>query len=324
MSRDFAKRYWFLAVLILLIPVGLWAPETGLAIKQQGSIIPILVGLMLGISGFSMDTSSLVRQAFNYKAILPVLLGTYLVAPTAAYGLALWLAPEGNAYFLPAMMIMAAQAGTLASALALTMMAGGNRELALVATVLSNTLTVLLTPLILNMAVDQSVQFNVLDMVLRMCLLVVLPIVLGQLLRPVLWERAESIRPALKVAPQIIILLFVYVGFASGGEELQQNRELVLRFLLACAILHGLLLGFMAGVTGLLRLHWPDRTAAILCGSQKTLPNGIYVWSHFFPANPYGAVPLVLYHLFQLIVDTLLVSKLEALNESESDEVGKG
>ena len=70
----------------------------------------------------------------------------------------------------------------------------------------------------------------------------------------------------------------------------------------------------MVLVSGMLKLSWPDRTAVILCGSQKTLPNGIYIWSHFFPTNPYGAVPLVLYHLFQLIVDTLLVSKLEKLN----------
>ena len=176
----------------------------------------MFVGLMLGLSGFSMDTSSLVRQAFNWRAIVPVLASTFVLAPAAAYGLALWLRPEGDPHFLPAIMIMAAQAGTLASALALTMMAGGNRELALVVTVLSNSLTVLLTPFILERAVGGTVQFNTSAMVLRMFLIVLLPILIGQLLRPKLWERTESVRPALKVAPQLIILLFVYAGFASG------------------------------------------------------------------------------------------------------------
>ena len=240
---------------------------------------------------------------------MPVLASTFVLAPVAAYGLALWWRPEGDPHFLPAIMIMAAQAGTLASALALTMMAGGNRELALVVTVLSNSLTVLLTPFILERAVGATVQFNTSAMVLRMFLIVLLPILIGQLLRPKLWERTESVRPALKVAPQLIILLFVYAGFASG-----QGGELLLWVLAACVALHVILLGVMAVVSGLLKLSWPDRTAVILCGSQKTLPNGIYIWSHFFPANPYGAVPLVLYHLFQLIVDTLLVSKFEKLN----------
>ncbi|MDG2213503.1 MAG: bile acid:sodium symporter, partial [Verrucomicrobiota bacterium] len=67
------------------------------------------------------------------------------------------------------------------------------------------------------------------------------------------------------------------------------------------------------------RLEWRERTAVILCGSQKTLPNGIYVWNNFFQANPYGAVPLVLYHLFQLVVDTLLVPKFEERNPGQND-----
>ena len=314
MNGDFIKRYWFLTVLLCLIPVGLWAPGPGLYIKEQGHIIPVFVGLMLGLSGFSMDTSSLVRQAFNWRAIAPVLASTFVLAPVTAYGLALWLRPEGDPHFLPAIMIMAAQAGTLASALALTMMARGNRELALVVTVLSNSLTVLLTPFILERAVGATVQFNTSAMVLRMFLIVLLPILIGQLLRPKFWERTESVRPALKLAPQLIILLFVYAGFASGADKLRHGGELLLRFLAACVALHVILLGVMAVVSGLLKLSWPDRTAVVLCGSQKTLPNGIYIWSQFFPANPYGAVPLVLYHLFQLIVDTLLVSKFEKLN----------
>ena len=314
MNGDYVKRYWFLAALLCLIPVGLWAPGPGLYIKEQGHIIPVFVGLMLGLSGFSMDTSSLVRQAFNWRASVPVLASTFVLAPAAAYGLALWLRPEGDPHFLPAIMIMAAQAGTLASALALTMMAGGNRELALVVTVLSNSLTVLLTPFILERAVGGTVQFNTSAMVLRMFLIVLLPILIGQLLRPKLWERTESVRPALKVAPQLIILLLVYAGFASGADKLRQGGELLLRFLAACVALHVILLGVMAVMSGLLKLSWPDRTAVVLCGSQKTLPNGIYIWSHFFPANPYGAVPLLLYHLFQLIVDTLLVSRFEKLN----------
>lgn len=38
------------------------------------------------------------------------------------------------------------------------------------------------------------------------------------------------------------------------------------------------------------------------------------MWNNFFQTNPYGAVPLVLYHLFQLVVDTLLVPKFEQRN----------
>ena len=142
MSRDFLGRHWFLVALILLIPVGMLAPGFGIAIKQNRWTIPLFVGIMLGIAGFTMDTSQLVRQSVNLRAIVPVLFCTYILAPSAAYGLGRLFAPHGDVNFITAMMIMAAQAGSLASAIALTMMSGGNRELALVCTLLSNCLTV--------------------------------------------------------------------------------------------------------------------------------------------------------------------------------------
>ena len=138
MDREFVKRYWFLAGLILLIPVGILTPDAGIKIKDSGWVIPVFVGVMLCIAGFTMDTSSLIKQASNFRALLPVLASIYFFSPIAAFGLAKLFAPTGNENFLPAMMIMAAQAGSLASAIALTMLSGGNRELALICTVMSN------------------------------------------------------------------------------------------------------------------------------------------------------------------------------------------
>ena len=314
MDRDFIKRYWFLAALILLIPVGIFAPNAGLVLKKSNWVIPVFVGTMLGIAGFTMDTSRLVKQATNVRAVLPVLASIYVIAPTAAYGLAKLFAPEDDAEFIAAMMIMAAQAGSLASAIALTMMAGGNRELALICTVMSSVLTFLLTPLILHFSVGLQEDFPVKELMIRMGYVVLAPIILGQVLRQFIWEQTKSIQPVIRVVPQFIILMFVYIGFASGSEKLRDDLDIVLRFLAACILLHLLLLGFNTLISGILRLKWPERTAMIMCGSQKTLPNGMDVWKKSFGENEYGAVPLVLYHLFQLLTDTLLVSRFEKLN----------
>jgi predicted Na+-dependent transporter len=246
--------------------------------------------------------------------VLPVLASIYVIAPTAAYGLAKLFAPEDDAEFIVAMMIMAAQAGSLASAIALTMMAGGNRELALICTVMSSGLTFLFTPLILHFSVGLQEDFPVKELMMRMGYVVLAPIILGQVLRQLIWKNTKSIQPVIRVVPQFIILMFVYIGFASGSEKLRDDLDIVLRFLAACILLHLLLLGFNTLISGLLRLKWPERTAMIMCGSQKTLPNGMDVWKKSFGENEYGAVPLVLYHLFQLVVDTLLVSRFEKMN----------
>ena len=299
------------------------APDAGLALKKSDWVIPVFVGIMLGIAGFTMDTSSLVKQATNFRAVVPVLVSIYIFCPAAAYGLAKLLAPAGNPHFLPAMMIMAAHAGSLASAIALTMMSGGNRELALICTLMSNGLTFLLTPFILELSIGTQVEFPVVKMMLRMVYMVLVPIAVGQLLRKYIWDKTEPIRPFIRIIPQFIILMFVYTGFASGAAQLQEDADIVLRFLVACALLHVLLLCLNTVISGLLGFKWPERTAMILSGAQKTLPNGIYVWSNFFSTNPYGAVPLVLYHLFQLLVDTLLVPKFEKKNPITENSVSK-
>ena len=344
MSRDFIKRYWFLTALIVLIPIGMTWPELGKQIKESGHVIPILVGIMLGIAGFTMDTSKLVQQASNFRAVFPVLASTYVLAPLAAFGLARVFAPADEPHFTTAMMIMATQAGSLASAIALTYMAGGNRELALVCTVLSSSLTVVLTPFILLLSIgaqrllgddvtDVSVggvfldEFPLGTMVLRMVLVVLLPVGLGQWMRRWFWKRSAAILPTLRIAPQLIILLFVYTGFSAAEEKLRSRPDLALQFLGACILLHVLLLVVGILVSGWLQLPWPERTAVVFCGSQKTLPNGMLIWGTFFVPRvphddtsaivthvPYGAVPLVLYHLFQLVVDTLLVPMFEKRN----------
>ena len=327
MLMAFLKRYWFLLAMAVAVACGTLLPEGGQALRSSGFAIPILVAVVLTISGFTLDTSRLLVQARNLRAILLILCTTYAVAPLLAYALAtLWGPPigargSGGALFLEAMMILAAQAGTLASALAMTAIARGNQELALLATVLSSILAAILTPLVLELSLGEIVEVPFADILLRMLLIVVLPVFLGQLARRVLWQRAQGAMPAVRIIPRVIILSFLYTGFSAATGELADAPALALRFLGACLCLHLLLLAWTWLSARLLALEPGSRTAVILCGSQKTLPNGIDIWTRFFSQNPYGALPLALYHVVQLIIDTLLLRRLEAANKPPTARV---
>ena len=314
------SRYWFLAMLLLMIPAGLWLPEGGQTIKNAKWATPVLVGMMMGISGFTLDTSKLRRQAASLGAISLVLFSTYCVAPAVAYGLALWLQPAGHPHFLPAVMIMAAQASSLASALALTVLSRGNQELALIFTLLSSSLTVVLTPLVLQLSIGASVEIPLGQMIFKMLLVVVMPVALGQALRRFLWAKAKPLLKGIRLVPQLIILVFVYSGFSLATGQINGNADIVLRIVVLSALLHAILLAWNFGVSILLRMDSGTGTALVFCGSQKTLPNGIYLWQNFFGGNPIGALPLALYHLIQLIADTLLVPFLERRNQAETDD----
>ncbi len=316
-EQSLVSRYWFLAMLLLMIPAGLWLPGGGRAIKDAGWATPALVGMMMSISGFTLDTGKLHRQAANLGAITLVLFSTYCMAPAVAYGLALWLQPADNPHFLTAVMIMAAQASSLASALALTVLSRGNQELALIFTLLSSSLTVVLTPLVLEVSIGASVEIPLGQMIIKMLVVVVMPVALGQALRRFLWAKAKPLLKGIRLIPQMIILVFVYSGFSVATGQINGNAEVVLRIVIVSALLHAFLLAWNFCVSVLLRMDTGTGTALVFCGSQKTLPNGIYLWQHFFGNNPIGALPLALYHLIQLIVDTLLVPFLERRNQAE-------
>jgi sodium/bile acid cotransporter 7 len=305
------KRHWFLICLGLLAPAGLAFPECGKAIGDSRAP-PILVATTLFVSGLTLDTRRLARQLTNARAIALGLLSTYAAAPALAFLLAHILGPAGgeaggiDPFFLQSVMIAASQATTLASAIALTTVARGDQELALVLTVASNAATMVLTPLVLRLTLGGETSFQIGAMMQRMALIIILPVGLGQVARAFLWSALAHRPHLLRLVPQMIILSFVYTGASTAAAELKQEPTLALRFLAIAAGLHALLLLWTYGAATLLRLPDAARTAIVFCGSQKTLPNGIYLWRTFFPQNPSGAVALVLYHILQLVTDTLL------------------
>ena len=263
------SRYWFLAMLLLMIPAGLWLPEGGRAIKDARWATPVLVGMMMGISGFTLDTGKLRRQAASLGAISLVLFSTYCVAPAVAYGLALWLQPTGHPHFLTAVMIMAAQASSLASALALTVLSRGNQELALIFTLLSSSLTVVLTPLVLQLSIGASVEIPLGQMIFKMLLVVVIPVALGQALRRFLWAKAKPLLKGIRLVPQLIILVFVYSGFSVATGQINGNADIVLRIVALSALLHAILLAWNFGVSILLRMTAPPARHSSFAARKK-------------------------------------------------------
>ena len=322
---SFFKRHWFLFGMAAALAAGYLLPQGGQSLRESSFAIPLLVAVVLGISGFTLDTSRLLAQAKNLWAVLLTLATTYAVAPLAAYALAKAWGPEisgpgsDGAFFLEAMMILAAQAGTLASALAMTSIARGNQELALLLTVLSSILTAVLTPLVLELSLGEIVEVPFGRIMLRITWVVVLPVFAGQIARRFLWQQARGVLPAIRVLPRLIILSFLYTGFCAATARLGEAPDLALRFLGACLCLHLALLAWTWLSSRAMGMPPENRTAVILCGSQKTLPNGIYIWTRFFAANPYGALPLALYHVVQLLVDTLLLRRLEAANRTTAE-----
>jgi solute carrier family 10 (sodium/bile acid cotransporter), member 7 len=306
------RRHWFLVGLGIVSICGFVMPGGGMTLRHTGWALPALTALSLFLSGLTLETAEL-REGIEARGLALGLSSTYLVAPLLAVGFVrLWGPADGTPgsegyFFFEAMMIVAAQASTIASAPALTLVAGGNRALALLITLSSNLMTSLVTPLILRSTVGTIVSFPVGRMMMEDAVIVLLPVVAGQGIHRLLWGRLCRFLPVIVRLSQAIILVFVYTGISAAASRLSEQPAVILAFLATAASLHVALLLWNHRAATWLGLSEANRTAVVFCGSQKTLPNGIYLWDTFFPGNPHGALALVCYHVFQLVLDSLLV-----------------
>jgi BASS family bile acid:Na+ symporter len=284
------RRHWFLWGLLAAVALGWSFPQAGAAI--QGAL-PLLVAAVMAISGFTIDLGDLLRQARQLRGVAIGFVAVYLAAPAAGLLWARLFAPAaGGEEFVESVAILSAQAGTLSA-------------------------TVFMTPLVLRATAGREVRFESGQMVLSLVETVLLPVAAGLFLRVAL-ERRVGYRPGLsalgaaRAAAQSIILLFALVGFSRAAGRLSREPVLVLRFLGVDVALHATLLLLTWAASRAARLDPADRPAVLFTGSQKTLPNGIFVAEKFFPENPSAALPLVLYHLLQLVADTLLAGWMAA------------
>lgn len=128
------RKQWFLVGLAVVVAAGFLAPKGGALIRSSNAL-PILVAITLFVSGWLLDATKLAGRALHVPAIIAGLLSTYAIAPAFAWTIAYVfrpgpIAPDTTGYaFLEAFLIAAAQAGTISSAIALTIAARGSQEL---------------------------------------------------------------------------------------------------------------------------------------------------------------------------------------------------
>jgi sodium/bile acid cotransporter 7 len=212
---------------------------------------------------------------------------------------------------------------TLASAAVWTRRAGGNDAVALLVMVATNLTCFLFTPLILLATTGRGeIKLPVLEMMVKLGLLVVVPIVLAQLTRlyrPVARWTTRCKTPLSTVA-QLGILSIVLIGAVQSahyisdldGGEMPGPGDFVW-MIVVVSVVHtlGLAAGHLASFA--MRLDRPERIAVGFSGSQKTLMVGIYVATTYFPGT--ALLPMIAYHVSQLVIDTLVADRLKARGE---------
>ncbi len=308
---DQLKRHWFLVGLIGVLTVGLLAPTVLRPITDWKLARDMIVALVLFATTLPLETRIIGQAA---RRPLAPLLGSAInggLLPLAAMGLAWFLKDE----LATGLVVAAAAPCTMASAAVWTRRAGGNEIIALMVTAITNLLCFVVTPLWLSLALQQTVTIDLGPMVGKLGLLVLLPMTAGQLLRQraAVAHWAATHRSQLSIASQVGILMIVLVGAVHCGLRVAglawgELAWSLLVLLVIVIVLHVslLFLGFFLGQwLGLARGDW---IAVGIAGSQKTLMIGLQV--ALMVGSGLVVVPMVVYHVSQLVIDTFVADVL--------------
>ena len=306
------------------LPIDPFLPGMGLALLvawlARGAALELdtrpAIAAIFVIQGLMLDGDNLRRGFMSWRVHVVVQLGIFVGFPLVVWLLLAALPWGFGTELRTGLLVLAVLPTTISTAVVYAGQSGGNAATALFNATLSNLLGILVVPLALvamqvgagaGPALDTGAFFQKIGM------LVVAPFVVGQGLR-LAGCRPDKHRGAGQRWCQALIL---YILLATFHVSFQQGA-----FGEGAGVPLGHLLMFLAALTVLVRLAAPwlgrgfaaeHRPAVFFCVTEKTLATGLPMATALFGSEHPGlgvlVLPILLYHLLQLLVDGVLASR---------------
>ncbi|MGO1948098.1 MAG: bile acid:sodium symporter family protein [Mycobacteriaceae bacterium] len=306
------KIDWFIVSLLGVLAVGLVLPASGSASQAVSWIATGAVVTLFLLNGLRMSPADVWNGARNWRVQGLILLTGYVVFPVLV--LAVTLAASGvlDPDLAAGLVFLSTLPTTVQTCVIYTVEAGGNGAAALTAATASNLLALVLSPLLVLLMLGSHVSMGT-GTVVSIVLQILLPFGLGQFLRP--WWGPWATRHAgrLKYIDRTAILTIVYSAVSAATLAGVWETVSLTSLAVVVGVALGLLLvvsGFITLATRTTRLPGPDRTAVLFCGSQKSLTTGLPIAGALFPAGGLVIVPLMIYHVVQLIIGAAVARRI--------------
>ncbi|MBY6014038.1 bile acid:sodium symporter [Qipengyuania gaetbuli] len=301
--------------LAIAIAAAALIPATGPAREIAQQIANAAIFLLFLLNGLRIDRQDILAGIANWRFLLPLVL--WVFGAMAIAGLGLSLAANGA---LPAVvalgfLYLGALPSTVQSATSYTSLSGGTVALSVVSAALLNILGVFVTvPIFLALGGSGEGAVGS-EAIVKILTILVLPFATGQVFQKRAARFTAGNRQRIVWIDRFVIAVAVYVAFSGAVEQGLWSRMdwsgwgIVL-------VLVGLFLAvghFGAwAASGMLGLRREDRIAFLFAGAQKSAAVGAPLATILFPPAVAGfiVVPLLLYHLFQLVLAAPLSTRL--------------
>lgn len=294
--------------------LGLLLPARGTAVVVLAVATKAAVALLFFLQGVRLQKAAVIAGATHWRLQLLTLFSTFVVFPML--GLALHASMPGliGAALWPGLLYLCALPSTVQSSIALTSIARGNLSAAVCAATASNLAGIALTPLLASAMLNLHGSGAPIHQVQGVVMQLLLPFLAGQALGRWLRSWAQRHAKLTSLLDRGSILLVVYASFSAavlaGTWETLGWTELAMLTLIA-ALLLATVLAFTRCASWMMKFSREDASAAVFCGSKKSLATGVPMANILFPAASVGLVilPVMIFHQLQLIVCSVIARR---------------
>ncbi|QZH74890.1 MAG: bile acid:sodium symporter [Erythrobacter sp.] len=308
-------------LLLLAIVLASVLPVTGEGRAVARLVSDAAIFALFLLNGLRLPRAQVLHGLRNWRFLLPLALFVF-----GAMGLAGWLLAGPAASVLPAsvalgFLFLGVLPSTVQSATAYSSIAGGNVANSVVAAAVLNILGVFITAPLVALLASSSGPGIDLGGLERIGLILLLPFAIGQLLQSRFGSLVADRRLLFSWMDRIAIAIAVYVAFSSAVEQgiwtqIDLGSWAALLALVGVMLAFGFIGAWWLG--GTLRLARPDRIAFLFAGAQKSIAMGAPLASVLFAPEAAGLVllPVLLYHLLQMVISAPLAGRLSRTNQS--------
>ncbi|WP_066528193.1 bile acid:sodium symporter family protein [Corynebacterium bouchesdurhonense] len=304
--------------IVAAVIIAFALPARGTFADVFGVATKLAIALLFFLYGARLSTQEALRGLTNWKLQLTIFLFTFVAYPLIGLAMrpsAALISPE----LYQGILFLTLVPSTVQSSVALTGIARGNVPGAVVAASMSSLVGVIATPLLVMLLMGAGDGVHVDGSVFAdIALQLLLPFVLGQLAHNFLPRVAEAAKSkATKIVDRGSIWMVVYSAFSKGivAGVWSSISPWSIAFLVAfSAALVVAMLWLTRALPARLGFSEADIVAIQMCGTQKSLATGLPMASVIFGGATLGVliIPLMIYHLVQLLICSAHVSKLAA------------
>ena len=312
---SFFLRQFLPVGLVTVAVLGFFFPGPGIYMAAWPTQY-VAVGFIFFLSGLMLKTDEVHAALAAWKATAWGGISILFVTPLLGTAIAFQLPLEFP--FQLGLALFCCMPTTLTSGVALTAQARGNVALALLLTVLTNTLGILTVPFVLAhlLASLGQVELSASDLLIKLCFSILLPLGVGKYLRRFAAAWIDTQRTKLSLASNAALISIPWMKFSESSQRLALvDPASLLILVLSGLAIHGVYLLVNGGVCALMPIETAARRAVVLMASQKTLPVAMTVLA-FLPETVVSpelkgliAIPCITFHLGQIFMDAFIATR---------------